>query len=702
MKSLQKKLILRITLIILVVSMVGLGVSAVTTYQGMMRNATNDLITMRSLGDIAFSSKIASLKKEISELANTLQQNTITQPVEIPADTVAPESAVSSGISKEALLKVAADAAKEYGYLATGLVDANGTVVSTEATMNGINIAEKDYFKQAQSGEVSLSSTEIPDGSSTAVLYLCAPINGTDYFLLAQLNGTTLSDVIKTVTVGQTGNLFAIDQSGVMIASKNDDLIHQRQNFIENSKTDSTWTSAAAVYQKMVDGNTGVDNYVYNGSERICAYAPISGTNGWSLGVVAPVSEMISAMRTSILLVAICAALLLIGGVFMAISIAKRIATPITLITKRVHLLAQGDLTTEVPECNTQDEVSILTDSVKEMVETLSGYISEISNLLENIAAGNLNLAVTTEFKGDFAQFGSSLNEIISSLNHSFGTIGESAEQVSGGAEQVATGAQALSQGATEQASSIEELAAAIEDISSHVQETAKNALAAEAQTQEAETIIRECNQQMDSLTRAIANMNNSSSEIEKIIKTIEDIAFQTNILALNAAVEAARAGEAGKGFAVVADEVRNLASKSAEAAKNTTLLIQNSIQAVHEGTAMADATSHTLAAVVEKALDTGTAVARITKATEEQAASLAQCTLGVDQISAVVQTNSATAEESAAASEELSAQAEALKEMLTSFQLKEKSSAHTANPKEEFFSEDTVAAMSRGVSAKY
>lgn len=240
------------------------------------------------------------------------------------------------------------------------------------------------------------------------------------------------------------------------------------------------------------------------------------------------------------------------------------------------------------------------------------------------------------------------------------------------GSTQVSSGAQALSQGTTEQASSIEELASTIQLISDQVRQNADSALQAQQTIREVGGKLTKSNQEMQGLTEAMGEISSSSSQIGKIIKTIEDIAFQTNILALNAAVEAARAGAAGKGFAVVADEVRNLAGKSSEASKSTASLIEATISAVKGGASLADETAASLLEVVEGTQVIIAQINQIADSSAEQAASIAQVTLGVEQISAVVQTNSATAEESAATSEELSGQAQILKELVGGFKLKQ------------------------------
>ncbi|MEG2088308.1 MAG: methyl-accepting chemotaxis protein, partial [Angelakisella sp.] len=264
-----------------------------------------------------------------------------------------------------------------------------------------------------------------------------------------------------------------------------------------------------------------------------------------------------------------------------------------------------------------------------------------------------------------------SIQQINSSLGSTLSQINNAAEQVASGSGQVASGAQALSQGATEQASSVEELSATITEIAGQVRQNAENTKNANEQAAIVKGEIENGDKQMRALAAAMQDINNSSGEIAKIIKTIEDIAFQTNILALNAAVEAARAGAAGKGFAVVADEVRNLASKSSEAAKNTTVLISHSIEAVGNGTRMADSTAGALDRITTGAAKISALVAQIAAASGEQAVSIAQVNEGVSQISDVVQNNSATAEESAAASEELSGQAGMMKELISKFHFK-------------------------------
>ncbi len=248
------------------------------------------------------------------------------------------------------------------------------------------------------------------------------------------------------------------------------------------------------------------------------------------------------------------------------------------------------------------------------------------------------------------------------------GEINRASDALSTGANQVAGGAQSLAQGATQQASSVQELSASVADISSQVKQNAASSDKASKMSNVASQAIDSSNQQMQQLLHSMGDIDAKSKEISKIIKTIEDIAFQTNILALNAAVEAARAGAAGKGFAVVADEVRSLAGKSADAAKSTTALIEASIAAINEGVRLAQLTAEDLMGAVESANETTKVLGEISAATNEQAQSIAQVTVGLDQISSVVQLNSATSEQSAAASQELSGQAMALKQLIMKF----------------------------------
>lgn len=327
-----------------------------------------------------------------------------------------------------------------------------------------------------------------------------------------------------------------------------------------------------------------------------------------------------------------------------------------------------------------KDELGRLADAFKNMTVILEAVIADASRLLSEMANGNFDVRTRAEerYVGEFQSLLSSIRKLNRDLSMTLGQINQSADQVSSGAGQVSNGAQALAQGATEQAASVEELAATITNISHQVKETADNAMEARHQANTAGDEVEECNTQMRDMMAAMEEITRTSNEIGKIIKTIEDIAFQTNILALNAAVEAARAGEAGKGFAVVAEEVRSLASKSSVASKNTAELIESSIEAVARGTKIANSTAASLMKVVEEVRSASASVDAIANAAEEQSGAIEQVTLGVDQISSVVQTNSATAEESAAASQELSEQAATLKTLVAKFSLREEYASGT------------------------
>lgn len=410
--------------------------------------------------------------------------------------------------------------------------------------------------------------------------------------------------------------------------------------------------------------------------KKFAPYGWYIGTGNYEEDMLPIIQEELNAANKScflsILTTYFFGLIIFVISIIITSMIAKKMADPIKAASQRLIELSQGNLQEEVEEFKKDDEIGDLTRALAKTVQIWRDYIENISSSLSELDKGNLNFDVDMEYVGDFAPIKESFQRTIHKLNNTFKRLSISAEEVASGSEQVASGAQALAQGTTEQASSIEQLAATINEIHNHVVNNAENAKQTSNQALNAATELELGKKQMEQMITSMNQINDSSSEISKIIKTIEDIAFQTNILALNAAVEAARAGTAGKGFAVVADEVRNLASKSAEASKNTSALIASTVQSVQEGATIANETASSLERIVLSSQEAARLVQEISNASQEQAASIAQVTQGIDQISSVVHTNSATSEESAAASEELSTQAQILMSLVKQFKIRE------------------------------
>ncbi|MCI8525155.1 MAG: HAMP domain-containing protein [Oscillospiraceae bacterium] len=553
-----------------------------------------------------------------------------------------------------------------------------GNVIGPDgiSIFDGNDYSDREYVRQAMQGTVYVSEPLVSKITGELSIMVAAPLHaggssggeivGVVYFVPPE---TFLNDIVSAIQVGESSRAYMINREGVTIADVTLDTI-TTQNIESEAQSNRSLSDLAAIHSAMRRGETGFGSYEADGHPHFAAYAPVGGTDGWSVAVTALQSEYLRDTIFNIIISLLVIGVSILASVVVALWLSSNIGRPMRACVERMQQLVQGNLRAPVPETRGRDETAVLTRATAEMVAALNTIIGDIDELLTQMA--NLNFDVRSAHReayvGGFQSILYSMRTLKNEFSGTMRQIDAAAGQVSAASGQVSTGAQTLSHGSMEQASSVEQLAATVIDISASAQRTSQAAVEAGQLVDQAGTQLGVSVGHVGELNEAMEKIAKSSQEISKIIATIENIAFQTNILALNAAVEAARAGTAGKGFAVVADEVRDLASKSDEAAKATKELIEGSIAVVAEGAQAVRLVTEALQRTSDIAGNVTGKMDQVVEAVETQTAALTQVRDGIDQISSVVQTNSATAQESAAASEELSAEAASLKELVGRF----------------------------------
>ncbi len=624
----------------------------------------------------------------VSTSSKTILENDLTETAKLAATLVEKEVAAmkertyeigcnpalaSTETSNEDKIAILQQKVEQYEYTGCGLTMADNIDI-----VSGWDCTTQDTVVHALAGEVYFSEPKIHTGSPFTS-YFSAPL-WKDGIANSEIVGTVifmsndhfLQDIVKAISISETCNVILLDQNGNLIADAGQEILTEIINYGTLAEEDSSYKTMAKISDKMVAGKIGFESIYVAGGGQYIAYAPIEGTDGWSVAITVSQMDYMGSMVVSVIGIV----LVMAAGIFATIKMSQKVATeiekPIHACAESIKLLAEGDLHTEVVIDNSVEEARVLTTAAAELKDSLNLLISDMDYILAELAKGDFTVKSQKKdsYIGDFTSLLASVEELKVRLSETLQHIQESANQVMHGSNQMATSAQDLAYGAANQTEAVNTLRHTIVNITGGVEQNAQQSKAALGKMEEVKQATIDSNEEMASMTAAMQRISATSLEIAKIVTEIEDIASQTNLLSLNASIEAARAGEAGRGFSVVAEQIRKLAESSSQSALHTKELIDASVAEVENGNQITARTAMALRKVVEALDEVREGAMTSTRLSEEQAEAMRGIEEEIKQITDVVQNNSATAQESSAICEELSAQAIGLNDLVEEFSI--------------------------------
>jgi len=531
------------------------------------------------------------------------------------------------------------------------------------------DISGGDLFKKMQETQnLVIGDTSV--GENGLEVYVGMPITtekNNIYYLVGSYKYDMLDDVISSIHIGYSGHAFVMNESGQVVAYPDTDLIRSGENVYSLYKDNG---KLLEVFDAMKSGRIGSASVSLDGKDTLVVYAPVRGAN-WYLAIITPKSDFMNIVNTAVRInIGITITLTLLAILFIA-RFAGKISKSLSSVTDRIQKLAQGDLTSSVEVMMTNDEAQILSNSLKETIEQVNGYISQLQDALERLSAGNLDVSVSDQFAGDFVVMKDSIHNITDFLNLLINDLQRSAETLNHAAQDVSQSARIMNESSGHQSMSIDRLVEETDSISKDIVIVDEHARTARELMEKSMEKLSKGDEHMENTLQAMENINHNAAEITKITKFLEEIAFQTNLLALNASVEAAHAGEAGKGFAVVANEIRDLAEKSAESSKRTAEMIVHSQQAIEEGARYANLTAHSLNELTDISRQTYEITEDLAKLVGNEKLSLENASLDISQISRHARQNLESSSAVASLSGDLALQAQSLEEMSGRFRLR-------------------------------